>query len=87
MPVKSEHVSTLDAYGLKGVKCSEQHTLLALVVLELLEGFERGSTGDELVGELALVLLTLTTVDLSVGVLGLSCGKVSGILLWEIESR
>lgn len=46
----------------------EIRTLLALVVLEGFESLEAGGTGDQLVRELALVLLF--TVDLAVRVVG-----------------
>lgn len=45
-----------------------ERTLLALVVLESLHTGERSSPGSELVGELALVLLT-TLVDITVSLL------------------
>ena len=52
-------------------------TLLALLVLIELEALESGSTGNQLVGEFALVLLgslvsATLLVDLLVGVFGLT---------------
>lgn len=46
------------------------HTLLALVVFEELHGLEGSGTGDNLVGEVTLVLLLLA-VHLTVSVVGL----------------
>jgi hypothetical protein len=44
-------------------------TLLALLVLEDLHGAEGGTTGEELVGELALMVGLVLVVDLVVVVL------------------
>jgi hypothetical protein len=50
-------------------------TLIALVVLESLESLEAGSTSDQLVGQLALMLLLVVTVDLTVSVLRVVYGR------------
>jgi hypothetical protein len=47
------------------------HTLLALVVLPELHALKRGSAGNELVREVALVLLS--TVHLTVSIVGFAC--------------
>ena len=44
-------------------------TLLTLVVLEELEALEGGTAGDQLVGELGLVVVAAIAVDLLVSVL------------------
>ena len=57
----------------------ERHAFLALVILVELEALEGGSTGDQLVGELGLVLVALIAlvillvVDLLMSILSIVC--------------
>ena len=54
-----------------------RHTVLALLVLEELESLEGSGTSDELVGERGLV--AFVTVNLLVGVVGVSCKDVLAV--------
>lgn len=58
--------------GLEGYRGNRKRTLLALVVLKSLHTGERGGTGENLVGEVALVLV-LVVVHLTVSVVGFAC--------------
>lgn len=61
-------------------------TLLALSILEHLEGSKGSTSGDNLVGELGLVGLTII-VGLLVGIVGFSCAGscVSRVTRWGDE--
>lgn len=60
--------------GLEGYRGEgeRKRTLLALVVLKSLHTGERGGTGENLVGEVALVLV-LVFVHLTVSLVGFAC--------------
>ena len=54
-------------------------TLLALVVLEGLEGGEGSTTSEQLVAELGLVVGLVLVVDLVVLLLGVACMSLSAL--------